>query len=323
MGQGNKHLAPPPGETAPWSSSLAGGFKGIATAKPPLVKEITVRLPKSKSLTQQGALEPTKDDQKAKDLTDTVQETPTIRNKGAQTGRAMPKVCMHEVPDPEDNTSFMMNMKAKLTPTIETVVTLPTVVEPSRVNVKAEKVPHEWLKPFEAEWTLCSIVQAKTESEVKTILKNWTHKACAEEVVDEMIEGMRKAAGINALEWLEELQQPKQYISALSRKGKDLNIDVQIETLENRTQFSAKALVDSSCISSSINRAFIKQHNIPTHTTAAPIPVYNADRTKNSGGSITKYAKICLTIGDHSEQIDLAIPELGDRQIFLGHDWLS
>ncbi len=84
---------------------------------------------------------------------------------------------MYEVPDQEDNTSFKMNEKAKLTPTIETAVTSPTVVEPSQVDAKAEKVLHEWLKPFGAEWTLRRIVQAKTESEAKAILKNWIHKA--------------------------------------------------------------------------------------------------------------------------------------------------
>ncbi len=56
---------------------------------------------------------------------------------------------------------------------------------------------------------------------------------------------------------------------------------------------------------------------------AAPIPIYNADGTKNSGGAITKYAEIRLMIGDHTEQIDLAIMELGDRQIFHGHNWLN
>ncbi len=170
---------------------------------------------------------------------------------------------------------------------------------------------------------LHGIVQAKMESEAKAILKNWIHKAHAEEVVDEMIEGMHKVAQINVLEWLEELQQPKRYISALSGKGKDLDIDVQIKTLETQTQFSAKVLVDSGCTSSAINRAFVEQHNIPTHAMATPIPIYNADRTENSGGSITKYAEICPTIRDHSEQIDLAIMELSDRQIFLGHDWLA
>ncbi len=67
----------------------------------------------------------------------------------------------------------------------------------------------------------------------------------------------------------------------------------------------------------------MEQHNIPTHATAAPIPVYNADGTRNQGGSITKYTEILLKIGDHSEQIDLAVTDLGEKQIFLGHDWLA
>ncbi len=112
---------------------------------------------------------------------------------------------------------------------------------------------YEWLKLFGAEWTLRGIVQAKTELEAKAILKNWIHKARAEEVVDSMIEGMGKATCINVLEWLEELLLPKRYISTLSRKGKDLAINIQVETLENRTQFSTRALVDSSCTSSTIN----------------------------------------------------------------------
>ncbi len=86
------------------------------------------------------------------------------------------------------------------------MVTSPTVVEPSQVDAKAEKVPHKWLEPFRAEWTLHGIIQAKTESEAKAILKNWIYKARVEEVVDKMIEGMWKADRINALWWLKELQ---------------------------------------------------------------------------------------------------------------------
>ena len=98
---------------------------------------------------------------------------------------------MSEVPDQDDIPSFMMNMKSKLTPPLDldATVTSPTVVEPSRVDATAKEVPqlsrtytsgetyHEWLKPFGAEWTLRGIVQAKTESEAKAILKNWIHKA--------------------------------------------------------------------------------------------------------------------------------------------------
>ncbi len=103
----------------------------------------------------------------------------------------------------------MMNMKSKLTAPVDldldATVTSPTVVEPSRVDATAKEVPqlsrtytsgetyHEWLKPFGAEWTLRGIVQAKTESEARAILKNWIHKARAEEVVDNMIEGDAKS----------------------------------------------------------------------------------------------------------------------------------
>ncbi len=96
-----------------------------------------------------------------------------------------------------------------------------------------------------------------------------------------MIEGMRKAMCVDVLWWLEELRQPRRYISALSGKGKDLTIDIQIEILGNNTKIATTALVDSGCTSSAINRAFVKEHNIPTHATAAPIPVYNADGTRN------------------------------------------
>ncbi len=66
-GTGKQALSTPPGETALWSPCLTGSFEGIAAAKPPLVKEITVWLPKCKSPEAQGALEPTKDDKKAKE----------------------------------------------------------------------------------------------------------------------------------------------------------------------------------------------------------------------------------------------------------------
>ncbi len=92
---------------------------------------------------------------------------------------------------------------------------------------------------------------------------------------------------VDTLWWLEELRQPRRYISALSGKGKDLTIDVQIETLENTTKIAMSALVDSGCTSSAVDQTFVKKHKIPTHATTAPIPVYNADGTHNQGGSIT------------------------------------
>ncbi len=58
---------------------------------------------------------------------------------------------------------------------------------------------------------------------------------------------------VDMLWWLEELRQPKRYISTLRGKGKDLTIDIQIETLENVIKVSTSTLVDSGCTSSAIN----------------------------------------------------------------------
>lgn len=55
----------------------------------------------------------------------------------------------------------------------------------------------------------------------------------------------------------------------------------------------------------------------------ALIPVYNADGTHNQAGDITKFVELHLSIGRHHEQIDLAVTDLGSKDLYLGHDWLK
>ncbi len=137
-----------------------------------------------------------------------------------------------------------------------------------------------------------------------------------------MLEGLQKATRINALEQMDELRLPRRYICRLSGSDKALTTDILIEVPSSRTGINTSALVDSGCTSSAINRAFVEKHNIPTRTTAVPITVYNADGSKNSSGQITAFAELCITIRDHAKHIDLAITDLKDRDVFLGHDWL-
>ncbi len=122
-----------------------------------------------------------------------MQKTPNNRNEGARTRQETPKVCMVEVPDKEDDTSFKQWQKANLTPSVAPEVTQSMVARSTDPSVKTEKVLHEWLTLFGAEWTLCGIKEVRMESEAKAILKNWIHKARVEEVVDEMIEGLQGA----------------------------------------------------------------------------------------------------------------------------------
>ncbi len=54
-----------------------------------------------------------------------------------------------------------------------------------------------------------------------------------------------------------------------------------------------------------------------------PIPIYNADGTCNAGGDITEFVELQMTIRGHAEHIDLAITNLGKKDVYLGHDWLK
>ncbi len=233
------------------------------------------------------------------------------------------QVQVEEIPDDEDDTSFLLSQKTNKNLPIAHEETQSMVAKFSDSGVKTEKVPHEWLKPFEAEWTLRRIKEAKTESEARAILLNWIHKTRVEEVVDNLLEGLRKAMRTNALEQMDELRKPRRYICRLSGNEKSLTTNIQIEGSTGRNHIKTSALIDSGCTSSAINRAFVKKHDLPTRATAAPITVYNADGSKNSSGQITAFAELRITIGDHAERIDLAVTDLHDQDIFLGHDWLA
>ena len=87
-----------------------------------------------------------------------------------------------------------------------------------------------------------------------------------------------------------------------------------------RRQVTVNALLDSGCTGSCIDEDFVRQNDIRTRKTALPIPVYNADGSANANGSITEFVDIAMSIGDHQEQIALAVAKLGSAPLFIGHE---
>ncbi|SJL13670.1 uncharacterized protein ARMOST_17118 [Armillaria ostoyae] len=230
-------------------------------------------------------------------------------------------VVMIEVPDQDDDTSFVLLQQNKA----ERPIGNDTLVSKGREAAKHTPptvAPKEWLKPFETEWTWRAIKDAKNESSTRTILLNWIHKTRVEEVVDNLLEGLRSSERFCALEWLDELHKPKRYFIRAQNFPQSLLIPVVLETLEHPITIQAKALLDSGCTGSSIHHDFVKKYGIPVQKTASPIPVYNADGSRNKAGEITMYAELRLKIGGHSEKIDLTVTNLGSKEIFLGHNWL-
>ena len=53
------------------------------------------------------------------------------------------------------------------------------------------------------------------------------------------------------------------------------------------------------------------------------ILVYNADSTLNKNRFIKEFIILQLAINNHYDLIDLAVTELRDIDLFLGHDWFK
>ena len=120
---------------------------------------------------------------------------------------------------------------------------------------------------------------------------------------------------------LRELQEKPQFVQ---RKQSENSFEIErIVTKTNREKFAVMTLLDSGCTGTVIDRKFAKEKDLLIHSLPVPIPIYNADRSLNDGGSISEFALLKFQIGEHKEQIAMALSNFSTHNIFLGHDWLK
>jgi len=81
-----------------------------------------------------------------------------------------------------------------------------------------------------------------------------------------------------------------------------------------------KALVDSGCIHTRIDKQLVKDKRIQTKLINFSFKVYNVDRTKNR--EVTRIALLEIEINGHKEYFEAAVTDLNSTDIFLEHDWL-
>ena len=174
--------------------------------------------------------------------------------------------------------------------------------------------------PFTSRWILRRISQ-DSQAESLTQLRRWMPYNRREEVTTDLLQTLGDLPTEQAIEAIRLLKEPKRFIKG--RQGRQLALSVQVSTPEDDKMTSAQALLDSGCMGSCISREFVQNHQIPIRNTAIPIPLYNADGSLNSAGSITHFASLRIRIGDHQERMDLAVTHLDGSDLFLGHDWLK
>jgi len=169
-------------------------------------------------------------------------------------------------------------------------------------------------------WVAQRLVEAKEEQQIG-ILSTWVHNQRQAEVTQETIEEINNLSDQDAVEALNELRMPRRYIRKQGQS--QMNISVLLQALSDGNAFRLKALLDSGCTGSCIDKEFVKKNDIRTKKVPRPIPVYNADGMLNEGGPITEFVEMRMVIQDHVERIQLAVANLGKMELFIGHEWLK
>jgi len=104
-----------------------------------------------------------------------------------------------------------------------------------------------------------------------------------------------------------------------------MQMELAVEMITSNKIPKVRALLDSGCTRSSIDKKFADKHNLWSREIAKPIAVKNADGSIN--GYVSRYVDAELKIDDnegnqHQEQLELQVVNLGENHdIFLGYDW--
>ena len=88
--------------------------------------------------------------------------------------------------------------------------------------------------------------------------------------------------------------------------------------MKNSKKLKVKALVDSRCIHTEIDKQLVKDKRIQIKPINFLFEVFNTDGTKN--GKVTKVASLEIKINGYKEQLEVAVTDLNRTDMFLGHD---
>jgi len=90
--------------------------------------------------------------------------------------------------------------------------------------------------------------------------------------------------------------------------------------IKNGKNMKVKALVNSGCTHTGIDKQLVKNRRIQTKKIDFSFEVFNADGTKN--GEVTKVMSLEIEINGYKETLEAAVTDLDGMDMFLGHDWL-
>ena len=96
-------------------------------------------------------------------------------------------------------------------------------------------------------------------------------------------------------------------------------MQVDIKT-KNSKKIKIKALVNSRCTYTRMNKQLVKDKRIKTRPINFSFEVFNVNGTKN--GEVTKVASLEIKINRYKEQLEAVVINLNRIDMFLEHNWL-
>jgi len=87
---------------------------------------------------------------------------------------------------------------------------------------------------------------------------------------------------------------------------------------KNSKNLKFKALIDSGCTHTGIDKQLVKEKRIQTKLINFSFEVFNTNRTKN--GEMIRVVPLEIEINGYKEQLEAAVTDLNRTDMFLGHD---
>lgn len=103
--------------------------------------------------------------------------------------------------------------------------------------------------------------------------------------------------------------------------GNHMRINVLLKGLNRSTRTAA--MIDSGATGLFISEKFIRKHDVRTHRLKQVIPLLNINGSHNINGAVTQFARLTLTTGDYTEQLEFLVTDLGPEDVILGLPWLK
>src|SRR5258705_2958131 len=117
---------------------------------------------------------------------------------------------------------------------------------------------------------------------------------------------------------------PPPAIYVLSKNSPhSLNIQVELTSLTSLASVSTSVLLDSGATGMFINWSFVQKHQLETTPLPQPILICNVDSSPNENRSVMHEVHVTLRFGHHSERVHLAVANLGQQTVIIGHSWLT